>query len=111
MKNLLSCFHLNDLFFTRELNLKSKAQTILVNYINVRRLSFIRLYSLRLNFLRFTSATRPSGPGCSKPPHPTPLFFDQTAAGRAEKFFLETGLPLLSKGVDDPTHLKVWIRH
>ena len=33
---------------------------------------------------------------------PPPLFFDQNEARRAEKFFLETGLP---------PYLNVWIRH
>ena len=36
----------------------------------------------------------PGGPG-------TPLFLDQTEAERVEKYFLETGSPSLSQGLDD----------
>ena len=45
---------------------------------------------------------------------PRPLFYDQTEARRAEKYFLETPplLPL-SQGLDDraPPSLKFWILH
>ena len=36
----------------------------------------------------------PKGPG-------TPLFLDQTEAQMVEKYFLETGSPSLSQGLDD----------
>ena len=35
------------------------------------------------------------------PPPPPPFILEQTEAQRAEKIFLETGCPHLSKGLDD----------
>ena len=48
----------------------------------------------RIPFTVMDPGEGPRGPG-------NPLFLDQTEARRAEKYFLETGSPSLSQGLDD----------
>ena len=66
-------------------------------------------------FKPFTSDRSRGGAwGARPPPHPPPLFLDQTEAQRAEKNFWGRPGPPLSQGLNyhpPPPYLKVWIRH